>query len=495
MLPLPSDGRSSAAPETESGGGTERGHDDMRRRLEDESGIALVMAIGILAVLMIAGASVIFYAGSNARSAEESVDDSKALNLAEAGMNYAHAILWQSSDPTSASAVPWGSLTLEGGTVTYSGTYDSASKIWTLTGTGTYTNPTGGTQPVARTASSQVLVSTTGAMEEAWGYLFADTTTLCTNLKNFIEIDAPIYVRGDLCMENQAVIKSELVQIRGKLDIKDSASVGTSTDAVTDVAVGGGCRYPWSGTYISPCGASQKVYRTNFSSSPPNILKPSVDLPYWYTNAKPGPMQGCTTGSFPGTFDNGGGLNRSNGTQYLFPSSAYDCQVRDGGGNLLGRIAYTPGNPGTLIIEGVVFFDGKVELQGNKNVVYQGRGSIYATDEIKIQGYVNLCANSGCTTSWDPDVALLAFIGGATGDSGVLIENNTKFQGAIYVVNDYFQKNDVEVCGPVVAQELKIENGSENCYVPFDTAAPGMPGSTGATVVTLTNVDDSFTTD
>jgi hypothetical protein len=493
-LPLPSDGRLPAAAETESGG-TERGHKDMRRRLESESGIALVMAIGILAVLMIAGASVIFYAGSNARSAEHSVDDSRALNLAEAGMNYARAILWQSSDPTSASAVPSGSLALEGGTVTYSGTYDSTSKIWTLTGTGTYTNPAGGTQPVARTASSQVLVSTTGGMEEAWGYLFADTTSLCTNLKNFIEIDAPIYVRGDLCMENQAMIKSELVQIRGKLDIKDSASVGTSTDAVTDVAVGGGCRYPWSGTYISPCGTSQKVYRTNFSSSPPNILKPSVDLAYWYTNAKPGPSQGCTTGSFPGTFDNGGGLNRSNSTTYLFPSSAYDCQVRDGGGNLLGRIAYTPGSPGTMIIEGVVFFDGKIELQGNKNVVYQGRGSIYATDEIKIQSYVSLCANSGCTTSWDPDVALLAFIGGATGDSGFLIENNTKFQGAIYVVNDYFQKNEVEVCGPVVAQELKIENGSENCYVPFDTAAPGMPGSTGATVVTLTNVDDSFSTD
>ena len=471
----------------------------MRRRLENESGIALVMAVGILAVLMITGASVIFYAGSNARNAEYSVDDSRALNLAEAGMNYARAILWQSSDPTNSSAVPSGTLTLEGGTVTYSGTYDSTSKIWTLTGTGTYTNPTGGTAPVSRTASSQVLVSTTGGMDEAWGYLFADTTSLCTNLKNFIVIDAPIYVRGDLCMENQATITAELVQIRGKVDIKDSASIGTAVDGVTDVAVGGGCRYPWSGAYVSPCGSSQKVYRTNFSNAPPNILKPSVDLNYWYLNAKPGPKQGCTTGSFPGAFDNDGGSqstpNQSNGTQYLFGSTAYDCQVRDGSGNLLGRIAYTPGNPGTMIIEGVVFFDGKLEMQGITNVIYQGRGSIYATDEIKFQNNITLCAVVGCTTAWDPDVALLAFVGGATGDSGVLIENYTVFQGAIYAVNDYFQKNNVTVCGPVVAQELKIENGSQNCYVPFESAAPGMPGSSGTTVVTLTNVDDSFTTD
>ena len=509
-LPLPSDGRRSVAPDTESGGGTERGHNDMRQRLKSESGIALVMAIGILAVLMIAGASVIFYAGSNARSSEHSADDSKALNLAEAGMNYARAILWQSSDPTNTTSVPTATLTLEGGTVTYSGTYDTASHIWTLTGIGQYTNPTGGTQPVTRTVSSQVLVSTTAGMDEAWGYLFADTTSLCTSLKNFIVIDAPIYVRGDLCMENQAVIEAELVQIRGKVDIKDSASIGTASDVVTDVAIGGGCRYPWGGAYISPCGTDQKVYRTNFSTAVPNITKPpvcpypggsdcplgTVDLASWHANAKPGPMYGCTssTGS-PPVFDNNSSFDRSNGTQYLFGSTAYDCQVLDGGGNVLGRIAYTPGNPGTFIIEGVVFFDGKIEMQGNTNVIYQGRGSIYASDEIKFQNNVMLCAVSDCGTGWDPDVALLAFLGGATGDSGVLIENYTKFQGAIYVVNDYTQKNNVEVCGPVVAQELKIENGSENCYVPFESAAPGMPGESGTTVVTLTNVDDSFTTD
>ena len=47
----------------------------------------------------------------------------------------------------------------------------------------------------------------------------------------------------------------------------------------------------------------------------------------------------------------------------------------------------------------------------------------------------------------------------------------------------------------MIAQELKIENGSENCYVPFSTLAAGHARSTGSTVVTLTNVDDSFTTD
>jgi hypothetical protein len=467
----------------------------MRRRLKDDSGIALVMAIGIMMVLMIAGTAVVFYAGSNARSAEYSADEARAVNLGEAGMNYARAVLWNASDPTSPTSFSGGPLTLEGGTVTYSGAYDTGTQIWTLTGVGTYTNPTGGTAPVSRTVSSQVQVTTSSTFEPAWGYLFADTTSLCTLLKNSIEIDAPVYVRGDLCMENSAVIISELVRVRGKVDIKDSASIGTVADTVDQVEVGGdGCRYGGSGGHVSPCGTSQQVYRVNFSNAPPNILKPTVELDYWYTNAKPGPTTSCSAGySFPGSFDNGGGLNRSNPTQYLFPNSAYDCRVMSGA-TQLGRIAYTPGSPGTFIIDGVVFFDGKLELAGNRDVVYQGRGSIYATDEIKIQNFVTLCGIAGCSTSWDPDTNLLAFVGGSTGDSSILVENNTTFQGAFYATNDYFQKNDVTVCGPVIAQELKIENNAENCYVPFSSLAPGMPGSTGSTVVTLTNVPDSFTT-
>jgi Tfp pilus assembly protein PilX len=472
----------------------------MRQRLENESGIALVMAVGILAFLMITGSAVVFYAGSNTRSAEHSADNARALNAAEAGMNYARAILWNSSTPTSSSALPSsaspGQVTLEGTTVKYWGSYDTATKVWTLYGSGTDTNPTGGTAQVARQASSQVLVSSTAALDPAWGYLFADTTS-CTLLQNSLEIDAPIYVRGDLCMKNSAMIVSDLVQVRGKVQIENSASIGTASVPVGQVYVGGGCRFPWSGSYVTPCGTAQKVYRTIFSSTVPNLTKPPLDPPlsYWYANAKPGPQAKiCTTGSFPGSFDNDSTLNRSNGTQYLFTASAYDCQVKDGAGNVLGRIAYTPGTPGTFRLEGVVFFDGKLEFPGNRDVVYQGRGTIYATDEIKIQNHVRLCAVAACDTTWNPDVNLLAFVAGATSDKGFLIENNTTFQGAIYIVNDFHQENSVIVCGPVIAQELVISNNTENCYVPFTTGAPGMPGTSTATT-TLTSVPGSFTTD
>ena len=126
--------------------------------------------------------------------------------------------------------------------------------------------------------------------------------------------------------------------------------------------------------------------------------------------------------------------------------------------------------------------------------MYSGRGTIYATDEIKMQGYVNLCPVAGCNAAlWDPDTTILGFVGGASSDSGFLIENYTTFHGSIYVVNDYFQKNNVNVCGPVIAQELIIENGSTNCYVPFGDLPPGAPGApTGPTSISLTNVAEQL---
>ena len=50
-------------------------------------------------------------------------------------------------------------------------------------------------------------------------------------------------------------ITSDLVQVRGKVQIKDTASIGT----VVGPGRGGpgrpsGCRYPWGGSYVSPCG-------------------------------------------------------------------------------------------------------------------------------------------------------------------------------------------------------------------------------------------------
>ena len=185
----------------------------------------------------------------------------------------------------------------------------------------------------------------------------------------------------------------------------------------------------------------------------------------------------CTTGSFPGQFDNNTTLDRSNGTQYIFPSTAYDCQVKDGSGTLLGRIAYTPGTPARSSSTASSSSTGSSRSRATRTSCTRAAGTIYATDEIKMQGNLNLCPVAGCNAAlWDPDTTILGFVGGASGDSGFLIENYTTFHGSIYIVNDYFQKNNVNVCGPVIAQELFIENGSHELLRAVRRPAAGRAG-------------------
>jgi len=142
----------------------------------------------------------------------------------------------------------------------------------------------------------------------------------------------------------------------------------------------------------------------------------------------------------------------------------------------------------------VVFFDGKIEFQGNRDVVYRGSGSIYASDTITIRNFIRFCGVLSCGPDWDPNTNLLTLVGGSEAPIGLTIENNSTWQGAIYVKNDFSQGNSVIVCGPVIAQELFISNNTDNCFVPFDEGADGMPGNSIPTLE-LVNVPDSYTTD
>ena len=103
-------------------------------------------------------------------------------------------------------------------------------------------------------------------------------------------------------MENSALITADLVQVRGKVQIKNTASIGTVATPVTQVKVGGGCRYPVVRLLCHALhGCSHRSTESCSPASVPDLAKPPLDLPTWYANAKPGPMsQTCTTGQLPG---------------------------------------------------------------------------------------------------------------------------------------------------------------------------------------------------
>ena len=167
----------------------------------------------------------------------------------------------------------------------------------------------------------------------------------------------------------------------------------------------------------------------------------------------------------------------------------------DRGSNLVGQISWTPGPgslPGSLTVNGVIFFDGKLKMRNNASAVYEGRGTIYTTGQIELSNNAKLCGINGCGSGWNSNLNLLAFVAGASDDTGFEISNNAKFQGGIYVINDIKESNNSTVWGPVVARKIEIQNNAVHEFVPLGALLPGMPAeSTSSTG--LENVEGSFT--
>jgi hypothetical protein len=296
-----------------------------------------------------------------------------------------------------------------------------------------------------------------------------------------VNINVPFYVKGDLCLQNSAQVSgaNTVLQVGGTVTLLNTSHIGLASAKLAEAHIGGGCRLH-GGQLHSPCGPSDDVYGAITDAAPSGFEKPTVDLAYWYSASKPGPKQACTSQSgTPPPFDNDSAMNRSLTSPIdLTPAYAYDCVVRDADGNLLGRLSWTPGSPGTLTIAGTIFFDGNIEFQNLTNAVYVGRATIYASGTISFTNSTTLCGSTGCDSSWNATQNLLAFVAGSSTDTiGFSITNNAIFQGAIYAVNDYNQANGSTVWGPIIARQVYLGNNTYNHYVPLGTLLGGMPQS------------------
>lgn len=449
-----------------------------RRLASSEDGFALVVALGFMVVLGAVSATALLYSQQSYGSASRSKADQTALALAEAGLNNALSTLNAAKDPKSTGAVSFATRDYEGGSAEWWG--ELVGSTWTLFGRGVVRNPTGGTQPVTRLVRGRATLGSAtrpSPNNAVWNYLYADDLNSCTSFSNSVVVDVPVYVRGNLCMTNSAQMTGLSLRVGGTLSLSQSASVGAPGDPVREVHVAGGCRLD-NGTLQSPCGADQHVYATTSDNDNSGLTKPAVDLPYWYANSMPGPKHGCTVGSFPGGFDNDGVMNRSRPVVDLTPSTAYDCRVYDASGYLVGQLTWTPGKPGSLKILGTIFFDGDIEFRQQTDLVYEGRATIYSSGKITIANQATICGAPGCPDSWNPNQSLLALIAGSSTDAtGFSIGNYSKFQGAIYAVNDFRDGNNTVTWGPVIARQIYLQNSTLNYYAPIDALVPGMPAS------------------
>jgi hypothetical protein len=465
-----------------------------RRLRRCQRGFVLPLTLGISTVLAIVGTTAITYTTSGARTASRSTADQKAYALAEAGVNDALAVLsLPSNNALDPYLLPATTVAYEGGTVTYSGTLDS-SGTWTITATGLMRNPTGpNTSPVRRTLGVNVGVDPSYSQplnNMAWNYIWAKATgsTCDMTIGQSVSVATPLYVEGNLCLQNSATISSGPLVVKGSLTMSQKANgVGQPSSPVNEAHIGGACQY-WNKATDFPCkGNPDNVYARTLDQNVPPLTPPAADWTKWYLNADPGPYYPCTEKSgTPPQFDNDQGpaltpdptkRNLSVTTMFdLTPTLSYTC--RTAGGELSWNASSR-----VLTVKGTIYIDGSVVVDNGGTDTYDGQGSLYVSGTVLVKN-TKLCAVAddagNCTTSgWDPNARLVVFV--ADGRGGQVPANDSiqlvsaTFQGALY--GTWAIENDTTsaVIGPMIGSTVILGQSVTTSFPAIRFVPTGMP--------------------
>jgi hypothetical protein len=474
--------------------------------LRRESGITLVMAVGILGCMTLMGTTLIYYSNTTLRSAAYSAADSGSYGLAEAGINEMMAVLSRPENNAlnkyllgyQANGTIVHTLSqYETGTVEWWGTLDETTAVWSLTSIGRTKNPTGaGGSELRRTLTAKVPVTPTLTQplnNPAWNYIYSWRTgnTCDMTLQQSVRVGSPLYVNGNLCLENTAAITRGPLVVKGKLTLSQGANaVGSAAAPINEAHIGGGCQWktsPWHPT----CSSADNVHATILDANPTQIAPPTVNWDAWYLNASPGPYYPCLapSGAVP-TFDNDQGspaapnvakrnfslINPFNVT----PAGSYTC--RSAGGELSWNASTH-----VLTLRGTIFIDGSAYIENGAENTYQGQGTIYLSGTFLIKNST-LCARlaaSGATCDtpgWDPNANVLVIVangpGGIqvpAGDSIQLVSSN--YQGALYGTNAVDIGTTAQAIGPIVGSTVYLGQSTATSFPSLTIAPAGMPGS------------------
>jgi hypothetical protein len=481
----------------------------MRRpRIEDESGIALVLTLGILLVTAIMLISVVEYSSNAGRGSNRTKADQTAYALAEAGINNAMSVLGNPTNNALNSTLLQTprTTTYEGGSVTWSGvlTSSTAGARWAVTSVSSVRNPTGPTAaPVVRRITAGVDVIPTLSQplnSQAWNYIYSRSTgsTCDTTLQQSVQINSPMLVSGNLCLQNSAQLLKGPVVVGGSVTMTDGNTIGTASTKLSSVAIGNGCsKSNPAAASQNPCtgGAPVHIFANTVSSSPPTIPPPSVDWNSWYANANPGPYYPCSTVSgTPPAFESGDqgvlpnvDLTKRNNSIAsvvdLTPSTSYSCQTV--GGELTWNAATK-----VLTVNGTMYIDGSAKIENGAVNSYAGFATIYLSGTLLIknsQMCAEIASGSCSTASWTSNSRMLVFVVGGngsnagvqsqTGTGNSILLNSAKFQGALYATYGIDIATTSNADGPLDGAPVKVGQSVNSTWPAFTVVPAGMPGN------------------
>src|SRR5512142_2533490 len=163
------------------------------RRTAEERGIALVLALMIMAALAAGLTTAIVVSSSSGRTSTRATADQLAYNAAEAGINLAMSSLHASNTnalnvdalPTTTTNFPIGCTSGCTGRVTWGGVLNTTTSTWTITSTGYARNTASPNLPDRwrkLTATSYVQPDLSQDVNnQVWNYIYAFGTNTATS--------------------------------------------------------------------------------------------------------------------------------------------------------------------------------------------------------------------------------------------------------------------------------------------------------------------------
>lgn len=285
---------------------------------------------------------------------------------------------------------------------------------------------------------------------------------------------------------SQTTASIDFVQITVNYSLDASIGLtGPPIQRVNQTDIVGTCKWSVQAADPSPCADSDHVYATTRTSSA-TLAKPTVDFAYWYANAAPGPMHGCTSWSgTPPVFDSDTTYNGSARDVHLVPNDAsYTCVSKDAQGNTIGQLSWNNLTQ-VLTVQGTIFFDGKALFDEHHFVVhYVGRATIYIAKGTHIDSQVcaggtgaSSCRTTGMST-WDPTQNLLVLILGDKNAAGTddckIDETDSAFQGVIWVKNACDVEDGADISSPIIATDLSLSSVTNVfAWPPLGSLLPG----------------------
>ncbi|MFI5038622.1 MAG: hypothetical protein ACHQCG_01660 [Solirubrobacterales bacterium] len=496
----------------------------MRRLLQrvagEERGVALVMALIVMAALAGTTAALVLPGAVNQRSSLKSADARQAFALAETSLAYGEGAVY-----AAVGVIPTTVQTIAdqpgGGTGTWQATMvnDGCNCTWSITATGTVDSVHRTITAIATDAST-----TTVTDYSVWNYLYSDSTSSCTTISGGVTVSVPILTRGNVCISGGGHFTGSQLKVGGTVSDIGGSNIGTSGSPVGTVEIGScnswntdgtchattatGCTVQPSSTFTVAAGTSwcdgthSPLYATHIGtsldvtpqmpcigqSSTLDPTCPSTTASWSTLTAAYNTQKALTkTGCPANLFDNDATLNNSDAsiTSAMLGATSYDCTV---GTN---HIKYTvnSGNgcgTGTLTVSGTFYFDGSLSMGCGLKVVYSGQATMYFTGTVQQAGGTQLCGISGCTASWNPTTAGIIFIAGCwTNSTGstlaaskcVWVTGGSTAQWGAYATTAYQIDGGSSNMGPVLANSLTVGGGSST-LIPFSVMPPGTPLNT-----------------